>query len=606
MKKVFALLLSFASITALAQQSNDNPDPRFKDLDTAMQRVLTNWKAVGFSVAVIEKNKVIYAKGFGYRDADKKLPVTTNTLFPIGSISKSFTTALIGQLEAEQKLSIDRPVNEFMPSLRFFNKEMNNSINLKDMMSHRTGLPRHDLSWYLFNTASRDSILQRIQYQEPTKTVREAWQYNNFMYTAQGAIVEKLTGKTWEQNIEAKLFKPLAMNTSNTSIEELEKSKDASLGYAVDANGMIKKLPYFHINGMGPAGAVNSSASELANYLIAWINDGKFNGKEVIPVQFQQQAISSQMVMGAGIPSKAKPDLHFSTYGFGWMLASYKGHYRVEHGGNIDGFSASACFFPTDSIGIVVLSNQNGSAVPSIVRNILSDKLLNVKYTDWNSEMKANRDKQDEQQKKVLKETVVTIGKPHPPTHPLSDFAGIYSNPGYGTLRIYTKNDSLFASGVRKGMWLKHHTYDIFEVFLHDLNSPVDTGITNKMQSAIQFQMNPAGKIESFTSVLEMGLKPLVFTKGVEAKAVAGKELQKYVGEYDLGGMTVKLYTKENKVLYAFLPGQPEYELIPVEKDKFSIKILNGYSLKFEVSAEGKVSEVVFMQPNGNFRAKKK
>ncbi|RZM26555.1 MAG: serine hydrolase, partial [Pedobacter sp.] len=518
MKRLLLLLLSFTSITVIAQKKTAGADTRFNDLDTTMQRVLKNWNAAGFSVAVVEKNKVIYAKGFGYRDVEKKLPVTANTLFAIGSVSKSFTTALIGQLEAEGKLNIDKPVNTLMPSLRFYNDDMNNSINLKDMMSHRTGLPRHDFSWYLFNTNARDSILQRIQYQEPTKTVREAWQYNNFMFTAQGAIIEKLTGKTWEQNVEEKLFKPLGMNTSNTTIPELEKSKEPSLGYGLDANKKIKKTEYFHINGMAPAGAINSSANEMANYLIAWINGGKFNGKEVIPSQFTQQAITSQMVMGGGLPSKAKPDVHFASYGFGWMLASYKGHYRVEHGGNIDGFSASACFFPTDSIGIIVLSNQDGSPVPSIVRNILSDKLLKLKYTDWNSEMRANRDKSEEQQKKMEKDSRVPKGKSHPTTHPLSDFAGVYSNPGYGTLKIYTKNDSLFASGVKKGMWLKHNNYDIFDIYMHNLNSAIDT--TNKMQSNIQFQMNAAGDIESFTSVLEAGLKPLVFTKGVEAKAI--------------------------------------------------------------------------------------
>jgi len=603
MKRLLSLLLALTSITAVAQKKPANADTRFNDLDTTMQRVLKNWNAAGFSVAVVEKNKVVYAKGFGYRDVEKKLPVTPNTLFAIGSVSKSFTTALIGQLEAEGKLNIDKPVNALMPSLRFYNDDMNNSINLKDMMSHRTGLPRHDFSWYLFNTNARDSILQRIQYQEPTKTVREAWQYNNFMFTAQGAIIEKLTGKTWEQNVEEKLFKPLGMNTSNTTIPELEKSKEPSLGYGLDANKMIKKTEYFHINGMAPAGAINSSANEMANYLIAWINGGKFNGKEVIPSQFTQQAITSQMVMGGGLPSKAKPDVHFASYGFGWMLASYKGHYRVEHGGNIDGFSASACFFPTDSLGIIVLSNQDGSPVPSIVRNILSDKLLKLKYTDWNSEMRANRDKSEEQQKKMEKESKVPKGKAHPTTHPLSDFAGVYSNPGYGTLKIYTKNDSLFASGVKKGMWLKHNNYDIFDIYMHNLNSAIDT--TNKMQSNIQFQMNAAGDIESFTSVLEAGLKPLVFTKGVEAKAIDSKELQKYAGMYDLGGTPIKIFIKENKTLYAFVPGQPEYELVPVEKDKFSIKVLNGYSLKFEVNAEGKVSEVMFLQPNGNFKAKK-
>jgi len=162
MKKTLALLLAAISLQAVAQKSADN-DARFKGLDTAFQHILKTWHAAGFAVVVIEKDKIVYAKGVGYRNLESKLPVTPNTLFAIGSCTKAFTATLIGKLQADNKVDIDKPITGYLPSLKFFNDAMNNNITLRDMMSHRTGLPRHDFSWYFANTPSLDSLMQRIQ-----------------------------------------------------------------------------------------------------------------------------------------------------------------------------------------------------------------------------------------------------------------------------------------------------------------------------------------------------------------------------------------------------------------------------------------------------------
>jgi CubicO group peptidase (beta-lactamase class C family) len=317
--------------------------------------VLKTWHTARFAVAVVEKNKIIYAQGFGYRDVAKKLPVTSNTLFAIGSCTKAFTASIIGRLQQQGKLDLDKPVNNYLPSLKFYNDNMTNSITLRDMMSHRTGLPRHDLSWYLFTTSSRDSLMQRVQYQEPTFGLRQRWQYNNFMFAAQGAVAEKLTGKSWEDNIREQFFVPLGMDHSNLSIPELEKSDEASNGYEVKHDSIIHKMDYYHINAMAPAGAINSIVSDMAKWVITWINKGKYNGKEIIPAGYRDQAISRQSIISGGLPTSEAPDVYFANYGFGWFLSSYKGHYRVEHGGNIDCFSANTCFFPADSVGIIVV-----------------------------------------------------------------------------------------------------------------------------------------------------------------------------------------------------------------------------------------------------------
>ena len=605
MKTLTLFLCCVITLNSFAQKSkNQIRDKRFDGLDTAFERILKDWHAAGFAVAIVEKDKLIYEKGFGYRDVEKKLSVTPNTLFAIGSCTKAFTASLIGLLEKEGKVDIDKPVELYMPGLKFFNDPMNNTITLRDMMSHRTGLPRHDFSWYLFASSSRDSILQRIQYQEPTAPVRDKWQYNNFMFAAQGAIVEKLTGKSWEENVRQNFFIPLGMVNSNFTINDWKAYGEPSLGYGVKKDSIIKKLDYYNIAAMSPAGAINSSVHEMANWVITWINGGKYNGKEIIPAKHFTEAISPQAIIAPGLPTKERPDVFFSTYGFGWFLSSYKGHYRVEHGGNIDGFSASTCFFPTDSIGIIVLSNQNGSTVPGIVRNLIADRMLGLKYFDWNSDLKKSADKSKVSQDEAKKSATSNRKLNTTPTHPLKDYEGVYNNPGYGNFEVYLNKDSLFAKGGDNVLWLRHYHYDVFDIFGKDAKEGIDTADAGPVK--IQFQMNATGDIENLTVPFEAGLKPIVFAKQLKVKDVKKEDLQKYTGEYELSGATVKVYIKNDKTLYALVPGQPEYELVPIDKDKFGLKVISGYYIQFSVDDKNKVTDLTFIQPNGNFKAVKK
>jgi CubicO group peptidase (beta-lactamase class C family) len=605
MKMLLITICCISTLTICAQTSKaQSADKRFDGLDAQFNQILKDWHAAGFAVAVVEKDKIIYSKGFGYRDIEKKLPVTPNTLFAIGSVTKSFTSSLIGMLSAEGKLDIDKPAHTYFSNLSFYNDNMNNAITLRHMMSHQTGLPRHDYSWYFFSTNSRDSMVQRIRYQEPTAGVREKWQYNNFMFTAQGWIAEKITNKSWEQNIKEKIFTPLNMTRSNFSTAELGKIEDASFGYTLLKDSIIKKMNYYNIDAMGPAGSINSSANEMANWLITWIYGGKFKGKEIIPFQHAAEAITPQAITGGGLPSKEKPDIYFSTYGFGWMMSSYRGHYRVEHGGNIDGFSASASFFPTDSIGIVVLSNQNGSAVPGIVRNIISDRLLKLTPYNWNADQKKAVETAKAKQKETSRSATAKDRKNTKPTHPLNDYEGTYSQPGYGIINVFANNDSLFARISDKLLWLMHDNYNVFDYFLITPGEPIDTAGSGP--SRIQFHMNKAGDIDQLTVDMQTGLQPIVFKKQINTIEVRSNELQKYVGEYELSGMTVKVYIKNDNTLFVFVPGQPEYELLPTEKNKFAFKALSGYFLQFTVTDGDKVTDLTFIQPNGDFKAVKK
>lgn len=598
MKKIVVIMFALILVSGISAQKTDK---RLKGIEKEFEKVLETFHAPGFAVAVVEKNMVVYSGGFGYRDYEKKMPVDENTLFAIGSCTKAFTTSLIGMLENEDKLSLDDSPLAYIPGFRFSTDEMNNSITIRDLMSHRTGLPRHDFSWYFFPGESKETLLNRVIYQKPFADPRYQWYYNNFMFLAQGVIIEEITGKSWEDNVREKIFKPLGMTRSNLSIDELEKGENAAFGYQLKDSTSIEKMDYYRIAKMSPAGSINSSVKEMSSWLITWINGGKFNGKQIIPENFVPQAISSQMVVAAALPDKKRPDLHLQNYGYGWFISSYKGHYRVEHGGNIDGFSASTCFFPSDSIGIVVLANQNGSVVPGVVRNIVSDKMLGVREDNWKAIQKKQIDDAKKAQKESQDDPDAFRKRGTKPSHDLKDYTGTYENKGYGTFNLVLSNDSLYALLSLNKYWLRHFHYDVFKPF-EVTGNDIDT--TGQMQ-LFNFTTGTDGDISGLNIKMEPTLDPLFFKRTPEIVDLDKETLASYTGEYDLAGTAIKVYLKGEDNLYVLVPGQPEYELISVGDDKFNIKVLDNYSVQFVKEGE-EITGLKFIQPNGIFTAKKK
>lgn len=598
MRKPLVFFLLFAFTYAQAQTT----DKRFAGLDTFVNRVLNDWHAAGCAVAIVEKNKLVYAKGFGYKDWERRSPVTENTQFAIGSCSKAFTSSLLGLAVKDGKLDLDKPVHDYLPELKFYTEDLTNNVTARDMMSHRTGLPRHDYSWY-GATTPRDSLLYRIRFLEPSAPLRQRWQYNNFMFLAQGVLAEKLYGKKWEALVKEKILDPLNMKHSNFSVNDMQKETDYTFGYRERKDSVVR-MEYMNIDPIGPAGSINSNVIDMANWVITWINGGKFNGKEVLPASYVNQAISSQMVIGGGPPGKEVPDVFFSNYGLAWFLASYRGHYRVDHGGNIDGFSATTCFFPSDSVGIIVLVNQDGSAVPGIVRNTIADKILGLPYRNWN---KFQRDA-------LMKNRAAALQKPKTdslrkantkPSHDLAAYVGLFEHPGYGRMNIVLDKDTLWTNYNKftRKLYLRHYHYDVFESMSVDV--PVEdqaSGEGNK----VRFLTNNKGEIGSFETQMDASVKDIVFARIQPEMPVTKTELQQYLGEYELAGMVAKVYIRGENTLMIVVPGQPDYELIPTKKHEFKFKTPEGFSVRFESNDKGEIIAAHFHQPNGIFKAIKK
>src|SRR5215472_19178134 len=184
---------------AVRAQTAQAPDVAKKlgDFDAYMEKTLKDWNTPGIGVGIVVNDKLVFAKGYGYRDYEKKLPFTPATLCQIASNSKLFTAVAAGMLVEEGKLAWDRPIREFVPTIQFYNDELNSRVTLRDMLSHRTRVTRHDLIWFK-SDFTRKELFEKLKYLEPERPMRETFLYNNLMFSAVGQIIELKSGKSWE------------------------------------------------------------------------------------------------------------------------------------------------------------------------------------------------------------------------------------------------------------------------------------------------------------------------------------------------------------------------------------------------------------------------
>jgi len=572
-----------------------NPAAKLQGLDALADQAMKQWKLPGLAIAVVQDGKVIYAKGFGYRDMENKLPVTTGTLFPIGSITKSFTALTFAILKQDGKVDWDQPVRTYLPEFQMNDPVASEQATPRDLFSHRTGLPRHDLVWYS-SDFSREDIVGRIRYLKPNKGFRSAYQYNNLTVMTMGYLEGKVSGLGWEGCIRQKIFAPLGMTHSDLSVAEIEKTEDHALPYELKKD-VVTKVPYHNIDAIGPAGSINSSVDDMSHYLAFQLGDGKYEGKQIVAEIDLREMHSPQTAIPDPPPVVSLPGLGHFSYGLAWVVTSYRGHNLVWHNGGIDGFYALLSMLPDDHMGVVILTNLPSGRTPEVLAYNVYDRLLGLDPLPWLDRFKEleAKGKQQEEEAKKNKPTDRKTGT-HP-SHDLKDYAGEYQNPGYGLVKIGLKGDGLELSINKLGPFpLEHYHYDVFQV----PEEPNSVAAGEK----IQFEMNKKGDIERVSAMLEPAIgEDIAFTRAPEK--ISAEALQTLTGEYLLGPQTITV-SLSGETLHLTVPGQPQYELVPTKGLSFDIKGLPGFSVDFQKDGSGKITEVVFNQPNGVFHAKRK
>lgn len=563
--------------------------------DELVNKMIQDWRVPGLAVAIVKGGKVVYAQGFGYRDAEKKLPVTPDTLFAIGSSTKAFTTFTLATLVDEGKLDWDKPVRTFLPGFQMYDPDTTAMITPRDLVTHRSGLPRHDLLWYNNSTFSRKDMVDRLRYLEPNEQLRAKWQYNNLMFLTAGYLVEHVTGKSWEDNVRERIFAPLGMTHSNFSVLDSQKTADFALPYKENDDEKIELIPFRDITNIGPAGAINSSVDDMAKWVAFHLGNGKAGDRQVLSATTLADLHTPQMLVG--IPPE-RPDISPASYAMGWFTDIYRGHPRVEHGGNIDGFSALVSFLPQDDLGMVILTNKNGTAVPEWIARYTFDRFLKLESVDWNGDALKKRElgKAANKEAKAKKESVRKPGTK--PAHKLEEYAGDYENPGYGPLKVAAVGDHLEVTYNGITTPLEHWHYEVWS----GKEGAKDPTFENVK---FLFQGDVKGNVAAVSSQFEPQVKDIVFTRKPDARLSDPAYLARYTGNYELAGQTATIALTGNTLTIS-LPGAPVLHLVPGLAGEFVVKEFSVISVSFIEDAKGTVTGAHFNQPNGVYTLKRK
>ncbi|MDX2198282.1 MAG: serine hydrolase [Phycisphaerae bacterium] len=564
--------------------------------DAWLDETVKKWGTAGVSVGIVMGDEVVFCKGAGFRDVEKKLPVTGDTLFAIGSSSKAFTTFLLGLLVDEGKLDWDKPIREYIPEFQLHSEYASAQCNARDLVTHRSGLPRHDLTWYGNEEDSRETMIGRLQYLKPTKELRQLFQYNNLMYMVAGYAAGKIAGCSWEDAIRKRIFEPLGMKRSLLAIKAMATSDDAATGYRYDLKTeKLVSTPYREVASVAPAGSICSSAREMCQWLRVQASGGKLGEKQIIAPDTLKDMHAPHMAMSS-VPADEEDTP--GSYGLGWFIDTYRGEYRVHHGGAIDGFMALVTVFPRKNLGVVVLVNESGSPLPGLVTQHAVDRLLGFEQRDWAGEALVKRDASRVQAKAAVsneKRDTARV-KDTKPSRPIADFAGEYEHPGYGVITISPREGGLSFKLHEHQYEMNHWHYDVFELGASTQNPELE-------YQKIRFISAPEGRISGLGMLIEPAVGELVFSRRVSSKMRDAKYLGELAGRYDLGPQVVEFRVKGD-LLTASLPGQPMYTLVPQADDEFSLRELPAYSVRFTKDGDGKRMAMI-LQPDGVFEAKR-
>ncbi len=582
MKASFCLI---AMMLCAAGSAQAQTPPSLEGLDGFIQAEMAKEKAPGLAIAVVKDGQVIYQRGFGLRDVGRGLPVTVDTAFPIASVTKSFTVLALGSLVQEGKLEWDRPVRSFMPDFQLYDPGASERMTPRDLVSHRSGLPRHDGVWYGANQ-SRKQYWDALRYLQPSADMRTRFQYNNLMFVAAGYLGGQIDGSDWETLVRREVLDPLGMHGTTLDMAGLLASPQPALGYArKDSDGSVVEQPRANIDGVAPAGAINSTLADMIRYLQLHVGDGRLDDKPVFDPDLLRQM---RFPLIASSQAPEDPEFSRTEYGMGLFLDNYRGYRHVYHGGNIDGFTSFLSYLPDQHVGVVMLGNLNDSRLRDIIPFHIYDQLLGLTPVDFSARLAQRKAADDAAEVKPG-----AAGGPAVPSlrrtgtqpgHALSEYVGQYVHPAYGTVTIGLVGGTLQLNFHGANAPLPHYHYDVFKTPAIELN-PLE-------KTPVRFTTSFEGDVASLEIPMESTVPPIVFQRQPDPAMRDQRFLKSMTGRYALGSEQVQVALRADGVLTMDLSGD-RLELSPVRGTRFALRNRYGHSIEFTRDAAGRVAGFV-------------
>lgn len=549
---------------------------------------MRDWKVNGVAVAIVKDGEVVLSQGYGLRDVERNLEVTPHTLMPIGSTTKTFTTAGIALLADEGLLDWDTPVRQYLPTFQLWDRFASERMTPRDMACHRSGLPRHDLMWY-GSEEPRETLFDRLRYLEPSADFRTLWQYQNLMFMTLGYLTEQVSGAMWEDFIQRRIFDPLGMVSSTVTATQAKEAADLSKGYERKKNKVVELPLYEGFHAVSPAGSIVSSVADMSQWLLVHLK-GTHGDQPFLSEAQIRDMHRPHMVIQQG----KHPELPYSSYGLGWFVEPYRGHTTIHHGGNIDGFSSMFALTPNDGIGVVVLTNMNGTPVRDIIMYNVFDRFIGGEQVPWSARYKGDFKELEAAQARGKGKATSDRNRGTRPSHHLDAYTGTYTNPGYGPIRIDLEGTRLRATYNGIDCAIKHYHYDIFDLVFERFD------ITLK----ISFSTDVRGAVSQVSVPFEPSVGDIIFTRVPDQAMTDRAFLEAFVGTYEVMGALMAVEFKGD-ILQISLPGSPNFELVPVQGTEFEFKGLSNVSVEFTRDDTGAVTGALINQMGTVLQAKK-
>jgi CubicO group peptidase (beta-lactamase class C family) len=559
------------------------------EFDALAEEAMTEWKVPAVAVALVQNGETAILKAYGQRDAEAGLPATPQTQFTICSITKTFTATGLALLVDDGRLDWTKPVRDYVPEFRLHDPVATERVTVRDLLSHHSGLPRHDWIW-MPGSLSRTEMLAAMRYIEPSRDIRTTYQYSNLGYNAASIVAERISGQSWEDFTRTRITEPLKMPVT-FSVDDLANAEEAATPY-VNYRDERRPTKLWPIHATA-AGGINTSVAAIANWMKFLLAEGEFENGRLLSAALVREMQAPRVHSGT-------PEFEFGYvhYGLGFVSTTYRGERIIGHSGGWIGWSTLMRLIPERNLGIAVFCNLGGAPVPSILINYLFDRICGKEPVPWLSRLRDLRRKAlaqeelDEQNRSAAR-------KPNaPPAHQLSDYAGTYEHPGYGRITITVTADGLhWAYRIFSGP-LTHRHYETFETprLPYDLNPD---------RLALSFSTDRDGNVASLSAQLEPMVSDIVFTRAPGGDCMDATFRAACAGRWRHGSITHVVSLQHDGELTLKPDYQPQYHLRPYQGGIFSIVELEGFRVEFRRGATGAVDELVFHQPNGTFIAQR-
>lgn len=472
-------------------------------LDANLDPALRAAKVPGAAIAIIAGRRVVFARAYGYRDLDAKLPMTLDTVYPIASTSKAINATLLAMLVDKGKLAWDAPVQKYLPGFRLHDALASVMVTVRDLVAMRTGLPRHDFVWWE-NPIGRAELVECFAHLPLSAGFRERFQYNNLTVTLAAHIAEIVTGETWENLVQEYIFDPLHMAGTTFG---LPAKSNVSASYHESSERKLVRNERFDTQLIAPAGGtIHSTINDMSRWVALNLNGGATEERQLLAPKAMAELHAPQVVMGDD-PIAPSPN---ATYGLGWAIDTSGGRARISHGGDLHDVISCVSLFPQDGVGIVSFVNL---AVPRLARA--------VNQCAFNVLMGADSDPSIakallEYEQKIESTRLRCMGVPRvgntSPSHSLDDYVGSYEHAGYGQVQIARRGQTLTLARRNLVFPLEHWHYDAWVIGENDRFAVYRSNPCERA-NRIVFEMNADGQIVALSMQLEPAVAPVRLEK---------------------------------------------------------------------------------------------